>query len=201
MFASWKQVTIGAVCLLIAGCGDSAGVVRSDDQPDLPVAELAVAVLPENSDADPFASQLPFPTELVAIVYDVRDGRKGTSVTGPLPLEVTASKTGFEVWVRDLPPGDLWLEVAQIATLPQNKWGPRRVILNRASRRLAVAAGEGQMVFFKEGDFIDSGFDYDGDGIENRDEVIVGTNPFLLDTDADTVADSSDHFPQNRSLR
>jgi Bacterial TSP3 repeat len=37
--------------------------------------------------------------------------------------------------------------------------------------------------------------DYDGDGLTNAEEFMLGTNPFLMDTDGDGIPDESDPEP------
>jgi hypothetical protein len=37
--------------------------------------------------------------------------------------------------------------------------------------------------------------DYDGDGIDDYTEIMMGINPYLADTDGDGVSDSQDAFP------
>ncbi|MFC1779936.1 thrombospondin type 3 repeat-containing protein [Thermodesulfobacteriota bacterium] len=44
------------------------------------------------------------------------------------------------------------------------------------------------------GDACDTG-DYDGDGLTDAEEYVLGTNPSLADTDGDEISDSSDNCP------
>lgn len=169
--------------LVLLQCGGGAGQISPANK------QIIMSVVDPAGIADLSASDYEYEVQL----YDDAGGVIGDSAYGPAAaVSYNVDENKYSVRVDNLLDGTYILELRLIQTSAPN------LILASVQTEVTIEESETD-IDLGSLEWSTSSYDEDVDGLSNLQELSLGTNPTLQDSDGDGVLDSVDAFPINAS--